>query len=163
MTSVTWSWKDKGGHHHESHTPTSPEAILLGKMAHHTKQIIRECTSYISHPKSSKVFTPQATCGQPPNNIIIIIVVALTFISLRLERNSRSKVGSWASLMSPQSLINIKLTILIWSKVKKASFFLLNSSLKAKSFFICPAVIYLHSLLHIRAIHNIHFWANIDL
>ena len=42
MTSVTWSWKDKGGHH-GSHTPTSPEAILLGKMAHHTKQIRREC------------------------------------------------------------------------------------------------------------------------
>ena len=31
------------GHHHGSHTPTSPEAILLGKMAHHTKQIRREC------------------------------------------------------------------------------------------------------------------------
>ena len=30
-------------HHHGSHTPTSPEAILLGKMAHHTKQIRREC------------------------------------------------------------------------------------------------------------------------
>ena len=31
------------GHHHGSHTPTSPEVILLGKMAHHTKQIRREC------------------------------------------------------------------------------------------------------------------------
>ena len=26
-------------HHHGSHTPTSPGAILLGKMAYHTKQI----------------------------------------------------------------------------------------------------------------------------
>ena len=33
----------RAGHHHRSHTPTSPEAILLGKMAHHTKQIRREC------------------------------------------------------------------------------------------------------------------------
>ena len=32
------------GHHHGSHTPNSPEAILLGKMAHHTKHIRRECT-----------------------------------------------------------------------------------------------------------------------
>ena len=28
--------------------PTSPEAILLGKMAHHTKQIRRECTLYLA-------------------------------------------------------------------------------------------------------------------
>ena len=31
------------GHHHGSHTPTSPEAVLLGKMAYHTKQIRRQC------------------------------------------------------------------------------------------------------------------------
>ena len=36
--------RTRAGHHHGSHTPTSPEAILLGKMAHHTKQIRRECT-----------------------------------------------------------------------------------------------------------------------
>ena len=30
------------GHHHGSHTPTSPGAISLGKMAYHTKQIRRE-------------------------------------------------------------------------------------------------------------------------
>ena len=30
-------------HYHGSHTPTSPGAILLGKMAYHTKQIRREC------------------------------------------------------------------------------------------------------------------------
>ena len=35
--------KSRVGHHHKSHTPTSPEAILLRKMAHHTKQIRREC------------------------------------------------------------------------------------------------------------------------
>ena len=37
--------RTRAGHHHGSHTPTFPEAILLGKMAHHTKQIRRECTS----------------------------------------------------------------------------------------------------------------------
>ena len=31
--------RTRAGHHHGSHTPTSPE----GKMAHHTKQISREC------------------------------------------------------------------------------------------------------------------------
>ena len=31
------------GHHHGSHTPTSLEAVLLGKMAYHTKQICRQC------------------------------------------------------------------------------------------------------------------------
>ena len=35
------------GHHHRSHTPTSPEAVLLGKMAHHTKQIRRQCSNQI--------------------------------------------------------------------------------------------------------------------
>ena len=30
-------------HHHGSHTPTSPGAILLGRMAYHTKQIRRQC------------------------------------------------------------------------------------------------------------------------
>ena len=35
--------RPRAGHHHGSHTPTSPEANLLGKMAHHTKQIRREC------------------------------------------------------------------------------------------------------------------------
>ena len=34
--------RTRAGHHHGSHPPTSPEAILLGKMAHHTKQIRRE-------------------------------------------------------------------------------------------------------------------------
>ena len=29
----------RAGHHHGSYTPTSPQAILLGKMAYHTKQI----------------------------------------------------------------------------------------------------------------------------
>ena len=33
----------RAGYHHGSHTPTSPGAILLGKMAYHTKQIRREC------------------------------------------------------------------------------------------------------------------------
>ena len=35
--------RTRAGHHHGSHTPTSPEAILLGKIAYHTKQIRREC------------------------------------------------------------------------------------------------------------------------
>ena len=34
----TWA-----GHHHGSHTPTSPVAVLLGKMAYHAKQIRRQC------------------------------------------------------------------------------------------------------------------------
>ena len=37
----------RAGHHHGSHTPTSPETILLGKMTHHTKQIRRECISMV--------------------------------------------------------------------------------------------------------------------
>ena len=37
--------RTRAWHHHGSHTPTSPEAILLDKMAHHTKQIRRECTN----------------------------------------------------------------------------------------------------------------------
>ena len=37
--------RTRAGHHHGSHTPTSPWTILLGKMAYHTKQIRRECAS----------------------------------------------------------------------------------------------------------------------
>ena len=50
MTSATWSWKDKGGASSwKSQTEkTSPEAILLGKMAHHTKQIRRECMQWMT-------------------------------------------------------------------------------------------------------------------
>ena len=36
--------RTRAGHHHGSHTPTSPGTISLGKMAYHTKQIRRECT-----------------------------------------------------------------------------------------------------------------------
>ena len=35
--------RTRGWHHHGSHTTTSPGAILLGKMAYHTKQIRRQC------------------------------------------------------------------------------------------------------------------------
>ena len=35
--------RTRTGYHHESHTLTSPEAILLGKMVPHAKQIRREC------------------------------------------------------------------------------------------------------------------------
>ena len=36
----------RAGHHHGSHTSTSPEAVLLGKMAYHTKQICWQCKPY---------------------------------------------------------------------------------------------------------------------
>ena len=35
--------RTRAGHHHGSHSPTSPATILLGKMAYHTKQIHRQC------------------------------------------------------------------------------------------------------------------------
>ena len=38
----------RAGHHHGSHTPTFPSAILLGKMAYHTKQIRRQCMYLIN-------------------------------------------------------------------------------------------------------------------
>ena len=43
--------RTRAGHHHGSHTPTSPGTILLGKMAYHTKQIRRECKPYIFSKK----------------------------------------------------------------------------------------------------------------
>ena len=42
----------RAGHHYGSHTPTPPEAILLGKKAHHTKQIRRECITPKQKSKS---------------------------------------------------------------------------------------------------------------
>ena len=40
--------RTRAGHHHGSHTLTSPETILLGKMAYHTKKIRRQCTINIT-------------------------------------------------------------------------------------------------------------------
>ena len=40
--------RTRAEHHHGSHTPTSSEAVLLGKMAYHTKQIRRQCTIMIT-------------------------------------------------------------------------------------------------------------------
>ena len=37
--------RTRAWHHHESHTPTSPGAILLSKMAWQPKHIGRQCTN----------------------------------------------------------------------------------------------------------------------
>ena len=37
--------RSRAGHHHGSHTPTSPEAVLLGKMACQPKHFGRQCRS----------------------------------------------------------------------------------------------------------------------
>ena len=39
--------RTRAEHHHGSHTPTSSEAVLLGKMAYHTKQIGRQCKGQV--------------------------------------------------------------------------------------------------------------------
>ena len=36
--------RTRAGHHHGSHTPTSPEAVLLGKMDCQPKHFGRQCT-----------------------------------------------------------------------------------------------------------------------
>ena len=77
--------RTRAGHHHGSHTPTSPGAILLGKMAYHTKQIRRECTMAIvqmpetddgsitlfvddfSHPPNTLPFHPKSQMDQEGN------------------------------------------------------------------------------------------------
>ena len=46
--------RTRAGHHHWSHMLTSPEAVLLGKMAYHTKQIRRQCTTTKFFVKSLK-------------------------------------------------------------------------------------------------------------
>ena len=62
--------RTRAWHHHGSHTPTSPGTFLLGKMAYHTKQILRQCTylpkdlmSYVNAPqeKLEEVHYEQAT------------------------------------------------------------------------------------------------------
>ena len=47
--------RTRAWHHHGSHTPTSPGAILLGKMAYQTKQIRRQCR-YIEVVDNSPCF-----------------------------------------------------------------------------------------------------------
>ena len=37
----------RAGHHHGSHMPTSPGAVLLGKMSYHPKHFYRQCTSIL--------------------------------------------------------------------------------------------------------------------
>ena len=51
--------RTRAGHHHGSHTPTSPKGVLLGKMAHHTKQIRRQCKRNAKSKTLWKSFTRQ--------------------------------------------------------------------------------------------------------
>ena len=51
MPQLPGAGRARAGHHHGSHTPTSPEAVLLGKMAYRSKQIRRMCMTY---PKEQK-------------------------------------------------------------------------------------------------------------
>ena len=39
--------RTRAWHHHGSHTPTSREAVLLGKMAYHPKQFYRQCIQLV--------------------------------------------------------------------------------------------------------------------
>ena len=41
--------RTRAGHHHGSHTPTSPEAVLLHKQANLGKHFEPECTPFFSH------------------------------------------------------------------------------------------------------------------
>ena len=44
--------RTRAGHHHGSHTPTSPEAILLGKVAHHTNRFFYPMASAMAYGRS---------------------------------------------------------------------------------------------------------------
>ena len=55
------------GHHQGSHTTTSPEAVLLSKMAYHTKQICRQCTVHVALPKLDQQSRQQALRAYCPN------------------------------------------------------------------------------------------------
>ena len=48
--------RTRAGHHHGNHTPTSPEAVLLGKMACQPKHFGRQCKyKHFSVSKVSKI------------------------------------------------------------------------------------------------------------
>ena len=51
--------RTRAGHHHGSHTPTSREAVLLGKMAYHTKQIRGQCMYFRNGIKANMEFILQ--------------------------------------------------------------------------------------------------------
>ena len=59
--------RTRAGHHYGSHTPTSPEAVLLGKMAYHTKQIRRQCSN-IKAPLYTKLTLMD--CGISNTNLL---------------------------------------------------------------------------------------------
>ena len=44
MPQLPGAGRARAGQHHGTHTPTSSGAVLLGKMAYHTKQIRQQCT-----------------------------------------------------------------------------------------------------------------------
>ena len=67
--------RTRAGHHHGSHTPTPVEAILLGKMAHHTKQIRRECMYIFCKP--SIYFGCAHTCLSMVKYAILLIKFSL--------------------------------------------------------------------------------------
>ena len=67
--------RTRAGHHHGSHTPTSPEAILLGKMTHHTKHIRRECipTNQYSQCDQIPLYLGNIKCFKYRKIIILFI------------------------------------------------------------------------------------------
>ena len=58
---VPGAGRTRAWYHHGSHTPTYPGAILLGKIAYHTKQIRRQCTT--SQRKLSGLFASKLGCS----------------------------------------------------------------------------------------------------
>jgi hypothetical protein len=53
MLQLPGAGRARAGHYHGSHTPTSSGAVILGKMAYHTKQIRRQCIKSFTFTNSS--------------------------------------------------------------------------------------------------------------
>ena len=70
--------RTRAWHHHGSHTPTSPGAISLGKVAYHTKQISRKCKRLheTTNPPSEMISSCYA------NRVFVISHVSWVFIDI---------------------------------------------------------------------------------
>ena len=81
--------RTRAWHHHGSHTPTSPGAILPSKMAY-PKQIRRQCMSFSLHVIAKKIITMLKHCFFLLRDILILI----NFYALTLLEKGNFKLGS---------------------------------------------------------------------
>ena len=99
--------RTRAGHHHGSHTPTSPEAVLLGEMAYHTKQIHRQCNLNLEE-LSIYLDWSQGSNWTEVGQDWVFFSLLLTFIEIWHSKNKFHANPNWDLTKSKNNLSHIQ-------------------------------------------------------